>query len=118
MARKLIFALLCVAIILAPAAGFSQEEENAEYTYGTIIEVKKDANEIVISEYDWEADEEVEITYSVDADIKIENADTWKNIPNGTYVDVEYVTDENGKRVANYINAYEPEEETGDVDME
>ena len=73
------------------------------------MEVKKDSNEIIISEYDWEKDEETEVVYSVHPDVKIENADSWKDIPNGTYIDIEYVTDKNGKRIINYISTYEIE---------
>ena len=114
MTRYLIFTILAVTLVSFPIASFSQEEmvpmtEEAEYGYGTVMEVKEDSNEIVISEYDWESDGEVEIIYSIHADTVVENMDAWQNIPSGTYVDIEYVVDENGKRIANYITAYEQE---------
>ena len=129
MVRYLFFALICTIAISFPMAGFSQDEnmgitqekmefaqeedlpgdKNVRYGYGTVIEVKKDSNELVVSEHDWESGEEGEVTYSIDADVIIENMDSWENLPNGTYIDTEYTTDENGKRILSYVNVYETE---------
>ena len=111
MAKCLIFTMAFIAIFSFPIAGFSQEqqEEDAEYGYGTVVEIRKDSNEIVINEYGWENDIESEVTYSIHADAKTENVDSWKNIRKGAYIDIEYVKGENNKRIANYISVYEPE---------
>lgn len=110
MVKLLLVLLVGVMVISLPCATFA-EEENAEYGYGTVIEVKKDSNEIIVSEYDWDSDAEAAITYAIHPDAEVENSDSWKNIPNGTYVDIEYVTDEKGKKVAHYIGVYKPEME-------
>ena len=128
MIRRLFLVLFCTMAILFPIAGFSQEETNftqeedlsedrdVEYGYVTVIKVKKDSNELIVREHDWELNEEREVAYSVDADAVIENMDSWKNIPGGAFIDIEYVTDENGKRTINYINVYEPEIEESEME--
>lgn len=116
MAKYLLLILVCISLAYVPA--YSQEED-VEYGYGTVVEIKKDSNEIVVSEYDWESEEEVDVTYSIHEDLKIENIDSWKEIPNETYIDIEYVIDADGKRIAKYINAHKTEEiETEEIETE
>ena len=107
MAKYLFLILVCISLAYVPA--YSQEED-VEYGYGIVVEIKKDSNEIIVSEYDWESDEEANVTYSIHEDLKIDNIDSWKNIPNETYVDIEYVIGENGKRMAKYISVNKTEE--------
>ena len=108
MGKYLVFVLLC-AITVSPAViSFAQEEET-EYSYGSVIEIKKESNELIISEYDWDNDAEAQVTYIIHPEAEVENAPSWKEIPNGSYVDIEYTIDKNGKKVAKYISVYEPE---------
>ncbi len=107
MVKCLVLILVCISLVYAPA--YSQEE-GTEYGYGAVLEIKKDSNEIIVSEYAYESGEETEVTYSLHANATVENIDSWKNIPEGTYVDIEYVTGEKGKRIAKLISVYEIEE--------
>jgi len=107
MVRYLLLAVVCISLTYAPA--YSQEED-VDYGYGTVVEIREDSNEIVVNEYDYENNEEIEVTYCVHDDAKIDNMDSWKDIPNGTYIDVEYVAGADGKKIIKYVNVYEPEE--------
>ncbi|MBL7157565.1 MAG: hypothetical protein ISS92_05355 [Candidatus Omnitrophica bacterium] len=113
MGKLLIFGLLSVSLFLFPIAGFSQEdipqEGDAEYGYGTVVELRENSNELVISEYDWESDEEGEVVYYVDDAVEIENVDSWKELPVGTPIDIEYITGEKDKKVITRINYYDTE---------
>ncbi|MDD5439392.1 MAG: hypothetical protein PHS37_04320 [Candidatus Omnitrophica bacterium] len=86
-------------------------EDNTEYGYGTVVSVDDAKKEIVISEYNWETDAEANVTYSVAPEAKFENVAGLKNITAGSYVDIEYLAGEGGKRVAKLISVYEPETE-------
>ena len=116
MFKSFIAILVSALVVCAPVAGFAQEEQDTEYGYGTIVEIRKEANEIVVNEYDWETGEEGAVVYSIGEEIDVDNAKSWDSIPNGTYVDIEYVMDEKGKKVAGYVSAYEPEQESYDLE--
>lgn len=119
MFKSFIAILVSALVVCAPVAGFAQEEQDTEYGYGTIVEIRKEANEIVVNEYDWETGEEGAVVYSIGEEIDVDNAKSWDSIPNGTYVDIEYVMDNKGKKVAGYVSAYEPEQELSESeDME
>jgi hypothetical protein len=116
MKKCLYFAVLaCLIAVSLPYTCFSQEEkiEDVEYGYGTVISVNKDTREITIQEDTWgaeEAGEGTKATYSIDPAVKVENVASWEEVPAGKHVDVEYITDANGKKIAKYIYLYTDEE--------
>lgn len=100
-------ALLCCVFL---SVSFAQEEEeykSVDYSYGTVVSVDGQSNRITINENDWENDVETKVTYSVDPSVHIEGASSWKNIPKDSYVDIEYITDTNGKKIVKSISVYE-----------
>ncbi|MFH1791659.1 MAG: hypothetical protein ABH885_06740 [Candidatus Omnitrophota bacterium] len=116
MARKVALLALCVALLGLPVVGYAQDNpaDESEYSYGSIIEVKGDANQIVVSEYDWDSDAEVNVTYVITPDTEIENSKLLKDIPKGAYIDIEYVQDGQGNKVAKYLSVYEVESGEGE----
>lgn len=111
MKKFLIWSLIFSSVILVPQAAFSaalmpEGEEDLDYSYGTVIDIKNDSNEIILTEYDWESDKDIEITYSISPDVRVENSSSWQSIPIGSDVDVEYVTDENDNRIAMSITLW------------
>lgn len=113
MKGHLAFALIFVIAIFLPAISFSQEEtaEEIEYSYGTVVRVDDAKKAIVIAEYDYDNDEEISVTYSIDPEIKFEEVSSLKEIEPGYYVDIEYVVGKDQKRIAKFISAYKPESE-------
>lgn len=109
--------IISAMVISLPHASFAQEE-NVEYGYGTVVKVDKAKNEIVISEYDYDSDEEVDITYSVHPNVEFENVDLLTEINPGTYVDIRYVVGEGGKRIVKFIDVYKGEPEEIEVESE
>ncbi len=108
--KRIFCALLAIAVALPVfVSAIAQDEEEAVYGYGTVAEIRKENNEIVVKEYDWDNDEEIETTYIIHPDVELENSDAWKNIPEGSYIDLEYVTDAAGKKTITYIYVYEPD---------
>ncbi|MBL7131123.1 MAG: hypothetical protein ISS45_06955 [Candidatus Omnitrophica bacterium] len=84
------------------SVSLAQEEEETEYSYswGTVSSVS--SNRIVVSEYDYDSAEEVSVTYTVDPNVTLKNADSLKDIAVGDNLDIEYVV-KNGKKVAKII---------------
>ncbi|GEM_PF-2482390 len=118
MLKGIILITVCVMAVSFSATGFCQEQgapqavspeqpaENTEYSEGTVLSVNADANEIAITEYDWNTDAEVNVTYSVDPAVQVENIASWKDLAAGNYIDIEYVV-KDSKRIAKYINLYQ-----------
>lgn len=98
--------LLCCAFLGVSSA---QEEPrgNVDYSYGTVLSVDSQSGMITVSEYDWDTDGEIKVAYSVDPKVRVENFSSWKDIPVDSYVDIEYVTNANGKKVIMAISVYE-----------
>ena len=104
MKRYLIFALIC-AFIFSPSAPLAQEED-AEYTYGIVIAVDAEKNEITIREYDWNTSSGTPTTYSVDPDVKVDGAESWQDIPIGSDIDIDLKVNNKGQKVVRYISHY------------
>lgn len=103
-----IAALTLLAVSVFSTALYSQTADT-EYSYGTIVEVKKDSNEIVVSEYDWDTDSEVVTVYSVDPAAAFEGVGSLAEIEANDYVDIEFLPGESGKKTAKYIMIYKEE---------
>ena len=83
----------------APAEAALPEDQWL-YTYGEVVSVA--ANQLVISEYDYEADEEKQAAYAIDSNTKLENAAQVTDLLAGDFVDVYY--EQNGeKRLAKTV---------------
>src|SRR3989338_1019955 len=88
---------------VAPAEAEETAElggEEAEFSYGMVKSVS--ADQIVISEYDYEADKDVDVTYTVPADVKIEGAASLQEIAVGDAVDIDFLV-KDGQKVASAL---------------
>lgn len=82
--------------------------EETEFSYGTVKSVS--ADQIVISEYDYEADKDVDVTYQVSADVKIEGAASLQEIAAGDAVDIDFLV-KDGQNVATALTVEKAVEE-------
>ncbi len=99
--------MVVIAFLVALSPVFAQEE-SMDYSYGTVVKVKASTNEIVVSEYDYDAGEEIEVTYAVDANVNMENVSSIAAIAPGAYVDIEYLS-QGSKKIAKSISVYPQE---------
>ncbi|MFH1845997.1 MAG: hypothetical protein ABH869_00350 [Candidatus Omnitrophota bacterium] len=112
--KKLLKCMLVTSMISMLAfqgVSFSQEEtaeEDMNATYGTVVEVSGDS--VIISEYNYETDELVNVTYHVAEDAEMENLESFAELEEGSDVDIEFV-ELDGKNVIKYIYVYVDEEE-------
>ena len=72
-----------------------EQEEELKYSWGTVSSLS--SKQIVITEYDYDADEEVDVTYILDPNVKLHNVNSLKDIVIGNDVWIDYVTRGSGK---------------------
>ncbi len=80
-------------------------EEETEFSFGTIKSIN--ANQLVVSEYDYESNADVDVTYQVAANATFENVASLKEIAVGDSVDVDFLV-ENGQKKAVAITVEKP----------
>ena len=98
-----VMAVLAMVLLLCCVTGVSiaQEEEEIEYSWGIVSSIS--SKQIVVSEYDYDAEKNVDLVYALDPNLKLKNADSLENIVVGNSVDIEYVV-RDGKKVAKAIS--------------
>jgi len=86
--------------------------DETEFSYGTVKSIGTD--QLVISEYDYDSDKDVEVTYSAPAGTKFENVTALQEIKAGDAVDIDFLV-KNGQKVASAITVEKPTAEDEDV---
>ncbi len=78
-----------------------------EYSYGSVVSVAPD--KIVVKEYDYDKDVEVEVTYLIESDIELQNVTSIDQIKAGDDIDL-YFDSKDDKKIARIISVESPEE--------
>ncbi len=106
---------LVVAVVLALGLVFSvsgvslaQEEEEAEYSWGTVSSIS--SNQIVVSEYNYDTEENIDVVYTLDPKMELKNVNSLKDIAVGDSVDIEYAVRDD-KKVAKVITVEKSSQE-------
>lgn len=84
----------------------AQEEEELEYSWGIVSKVSSD--KIVVKEQDYETDEDIDVTYTIDAETKIENVKSLADIAAGDDIEIDYMI-AGGKKIARSILVEKPD---------
>ncbi|MDD4202540.1 MAG: hypothetical protein PHQ52_03645 [Candidatus Omnitrophica bacterium] len=89
--RICLLSVLVLCLLFTSNYSFGQDETvvedpSSEYTWGSVVSVS--ANEIVVSKFDYDTQEIIQITYPVDAEVEIENAAAISDIKEGDMVDI------------------------------
>ena len=87
------------------AAQPAQEAEETEFSYGTVKSVT--GNQLVVSEYDYDADKDIDVTYTVPPEAKLENVASVQEIAAGDIVDIDFVA-KDGQKVVSLITVEKP----------
>ena len=80
--------------------GLNANEEDINYSYGVVV--SHSPAQIVLLEYDYDRDEEIQVTYEVNADTKVENVESLDKLQKDDNVEI-YYKQVNGKNVATSI---------------
>ena len=109
--------ILVFAFLMCSVSGVSlaQEEEDMEYSWGTVSDVS--SNRIVVTQYDYESSQEVDVTYTVDPNVELKNVDSLKSISIGDNVDINYVI-KDGRKIAKVVAVEKPSYEEGYTPLE
>ncbi len=83
-----------------------------QYSYGVVVSTA--AEQLVLLEYDYEQDADVEVSYAINADTKLENVGSVTEIAKDDNVEVLYV-EKDGQKIATQITKEERIEETEEV---
>ena len=97
----ILFAALMGFSVRASSAAVEEDSDEMNYAYGKVVSVI--AQEIVLAEYDYEKDEEVNETYSIDPKVELQNIESLDHLAAGDEVEI-YYDDEPGHRMAVVIS--------------
>ena len=75
-------------------------EEETEFSWGTAKKIS--SNQIVVTEWDTDRFEEVDVVYTIDPKVKLKNVNSLKDIAAGDKVEIDYVIKDD-KRIAKVI---------------
>ena len=91
----------------APAAddAVAIPEDETEFSFGTVKSITGD--QLVVSEYDYESNADVDVTYQVPAETEFENATSLKDIAVGDSVDIDFLV-KDGKKKAVAVTVEKP----------
>ena len=89
----------------APAAATEEAADETEFSYGTVKSVT--GNQLVVSEYDYDADKDIDVTYTVPPEAKLENVASVQEIAAGDIVDIDFVA-KDGQKVVSLITVEKP----------
>ena len=91
-------------VVQQPAAAIP-DEEDLEYTFGTVKSVGTD--QIVIMEFDYDSGQEKEMTYALDPKVQLNNAASLQEIKQGDEVDIDYRVQDD-RKIAVVISVAKP----------
>lgn len=91
------------------------QEEELQYSWGRVSGLS--SNQIIVKEYDYESDEEVDVSYVIDPGVKIENVNSLEEITIGDSVGIDFLARDSEKvakviivEKSSYEEEYTPEE--------
>ncbi|MEW5894753.1 MAG: hypothetical protein AB1650_03180 [Candidatus Omnitrophota bacterium] len=94
--RNILKALMFGCLLLSLAASFSLAQEEMDYSWGTVVEIS--GQRLVLDEYDYETETNVQVTYEIDSNVEFENIESLEDVQQGNEVEVGFVEHE-GQRI-------------------
>lgn len=85
----------------------SAQEEEEDYSWGIVSSVT--SSQIIVKEYDYDQDKDLEVSYAMSPNVKFEGVASLKDIKPNDDIEIDYVV-KDGKRLARVITvSREPE---------
>ena len=101
-------AVLALGLLIYPGISLAQEEEVEEkldYSWGIVSSIS--SNQVVVIEYDYDTQEDINVTYTLDPKVELKNVESLKDIKEGDNVVIDYAI-KDGKKLAKIITIEEP----------
>lgn len=95
---------LCIYPLSINATAAEADEGELEYAYGIVEEIS--LKEIVLSEYNYDTGEELEVSYAITSDTKFVNVEKLEDISAGDNVEIDFII-KNGTNTAKIISVEE-----------
>ena len=105
--RRYLVIIAVLGSLICSVSGISlaQEEEKTAYSWGIVKSIS--SKQIVVTEYDYDRDEEIDMVYTVDPNMELFNVNSLEDIAIGSEVWIDYTIRE-GEKVAMGIEAKKP----------
>jgi hypothetical protein len=103
MKRNFLLVLILVLSFAVQGPLFAQEE-NLEYSWGIVKNVS--SNQIIVTEYDFDKEDKIDVEYLFDKDVELEGVRSVMDIKSGAEVDVTYLA-KDGKKLAKSLTVFE-----------
>lgn len=106
--QMLVFLMVFMCLMIVPVQA---QEDELESAFGEVVRISTD--QIILKEYDYDADMDKEISYVINSETKFKNVESKDDIQAGGLVEI-FFWNEDGKRIAKIIekDVY-GEDETG-----
>lgn len=88
------------------------QEENLEYSFGTVVKVDNESSQLTVKEYAYDKDADVEVQYVLGPKVTLENIDSIDALAAQDIIELSYVTGRDNNRIAKSIRAFKPQKET------
>lgn len=87
--RRFLSVMLTVSILCFSSGLSLAQEQDMDYVWGTVVKVSPE--EITVSEYEYDLDEEIDVVYKIDPDVKLEGIDVLNELSEGDSIEIAYV---------------------------
>ena len=112
---KFIFAVVFVSLFVSGLC-VAQEQKDLKMGFGMVLKVSE--NEIVLLEYDVDADQDIEVVYKIDFETALENIQSLSELQIDDEAGIEYVIESNEKKAVVIIKFKDEETEVGSFEAE
>lgn len=106
----IVVSLLCISFIAFAQEG-QQRQEEVDYSYGKIISLA--ADKIEVTEYDYDKNTEINVSYVLDQNVEVRNAVSLKDLSVGDNIEIDFVIKDD-KKIAKLLTL----EKDGDEELD
>ena len=87
--KKFLLFMLIVSILLFSSMLSLAQEEGMGYSWGEVVKVSP--NEIIVSEYSYDLEKEMDVVYKIESDVRLKNIQSINDLEEGNSVEIDYV---------------------------
>lgn len=102
-------AILAEDVMKGGSVPESEEAGNIQWVWGDVVNVDKQNKTLAVKYFDYETDQDKELSVSIDDQTTFENIQTLDEAKVGDVVSIDFSVDANGKNIAKNISVEKPE---------
>ena len=97
-------------VIKGGALAESEAQPEMQWSWGEVVSVDVQKKEIIVKYLDYEADQEKEMTISIDEKTTFENVKSLEELKPQDTISIDYFSNSDGKNLARNVSVERPEE--------